>query len=185
MINKSLEIAGREWEHIRHSLEMCGDIGDFNPEDLRNSEWFIGQEYEGFISNIVEMDKKLSQYGYSTPEAFNMFTELALMAAEKLGLKEELASDFGIGYGFVRTGLPVYLLLEPKQILFCRMFFPLGGVWYLDWDFNPSLVKIKLKIVFERFRNWQNNPQLYTQDFEQFQSIGETWKEWEEINKYI
>jgi hypothetical protein len=61
------------------------------------------------------------------------------------------------------------------------MFYP-SGVGF-NWDFDPSLVKTKLKIIFERFRSWQDNPQLYTQDLVQFQSIGETWKEWEEINE--
>lgn len=181
IINKPLEIATREWGNLRCSFEMCGDIGDFNLEDLRISRWFVGQEYEGFISNIIDMDKKLSQYGYSTPEALNVFTVLASMGAEKLGLKEELASDFGMGYGFVRTGLPAYTQLEPRQILFYKLFYP-SGVFF-NWYFDPSLIKKKLKIVFERFRSWQNNPQLYTQDFAQFQSIAEAWKEWEEINE--
>jgi hypothetical protein len=180
MMTVSHEIAGREWEHVRHTLEMCGDIGDFNPKDLRNSRWLVRQEYDGLISNFIEMDKKLSQSGYATSEALKALTELASMAAEKLGLTQELASAFGKGYSFVRTGLVAYNKLEPRQILFCKMFYPLGVS--SNWDFNPSLLKTKLKIIFERFRSWQNNPQLYTQDLVQFQSIGETWKEWEEIN---
>jgi len=66
------------------------------------------------------------------------------------------------------------------------MLFPFGGLTY-HWDFNcdfdPSLVKTKLKILFKRFRSWQNDPLLYREDFERFQSIRETWKEWEEINE--
>ncbi|HLE24517.1 MAG TPA: hypothetical protein VI935_02570 [Thermodesulfobacteriota bacterium] len=181
MINKQLRIARREWENIRQSLEMCGDIGDFNPEDLRNSIWFIGQEYEGFISNIIDMDEKFSQCGYGTSDALNVLTKFASVAAEKLGFKEELASAFGMGYGFVRTGLLAYDKLEPRQILFCKMFYPLGVNF--KWDFNPSMVKTKLKIVFEKFRSWQNNPQLYTQDFAQSQKMGEIWKGCNEVNQ--
>ncbi len=180
MMTVSHEIAGREWEHVRNTLEMCGDIGDFNPKDLSNSRWLVRQEYEGLISNFIEMDKKLSQSGYATSEALNALTELATMAAEKLGLKQELTSAFGMGYSFVRTGLVAYDKLEPRQILFCKMFYPLGVNF--KWDFDPSLLKTKLQIIFERFRSWQNNPHFYTQDLVQFQSIGETWKEWEEIN---
>jgi len=51
------------------------------------------------------------------------------------------------------------------------------------WDFNPSMVKTKLKIVFEKFRSWQNNPQLYTQDFAQSQKMGEIWKGCNEVNQ--
>jgi hypothetical protein len=186
MANKPLEIAIREWGNLRSIFERCGDIGDFNSEDLGSSRWFAGQEYGGFIANILEMDKKISQCGYATSEALNVFAELASNAAEKLGLKEELASAFGMGYGFVRTGLVSYDSLEPMQILFHKMFFPfLGRTFHLDFDcdFDHPLVKIKLKFVFERFRSWQNDPMLYTQDFERFQSIGEAWKEWEEINE--
>jgi hypothetical protein len=188
MINKPLEIARREWENLRCSFEMCGDIGDFNPDELTISNLRVGQEYEGLRlrSNIIDMDKKLFQYEYSTPEALYVLTILASKAAEQLGLNEELASAFGMGYGFVRTGLVAYHGLEPRQILFYKMFFPFGELTShgdINCDLDPSLVKKKLKIVFERFRSWQNNSQLYTQDFAQFQSIGETWKEWEEINE--
>ncbi|MGH7791233.1 MAG: hypothetical protein ACREOB_02855, partial [Thermodesulfobacteriota bacterium] len=52
----------------------------------------------------------------------------------------------------------------------------------INCDLDPSLVKTKLKIVFERFRSWQKNPMLYREDVERFRSMDETWKEWEEVN---
>jgi hypothetical protein len=180
MIDKAIQIVEREWENIRCSFEMCGDIGDFNPENPETPRWLAGQDYEGFISNMIEMDKKLSRYAYSTSEASNVFTILASMAAEKLGLDEELAYAFGKGYGFIRTGFVAYNRLEPKQILFCKMFYPMGVSF--NRDFDPSSAEIKLKIIFDRFMDWQNNPKLYTQDFAQFQRMGETWKEWNEVN---
>lgn len=187
MINKAIQVLRREWESIRCSLDMCGDIGDFNPEDFNTSKWLVEEEYERFKSILAKMDEKLSQYGYATPEALTVLTVLASIAAEKLGLKEKSTSTFGMGYGSVRTGLVVYDRLEPRQILFYKMFCPFGGVqfhWDLNWGFDPYLVKTKLKIIFERFRSWQNNPQLYVQDFEQcLQSIEVIWKEWEEVNK--
>jgi len=188
MIDRTTQIARKEWEDLRCSFEMCGDIGDFKSEDPTISKLRVGQEHEGLRLrlNVIEMDKKLSQYGYATPEALNVFTMLASRAAENLGLNEELASAFGMGYGFVRTGLVTYHSLEPRQILFHKMFFPFWGrAFHLDsnCDFDLYLIKMKFKFVFERFRSWQNNPLLYAQDFEQFQSIGETWKEWEEINE--
>jgi hypothetical protein len=186
MIDKAIQVLRREWENLRCSLEMCGDIGDFNPEDFSISRWTVEKEYTGFISTLIEMDERLSQYGYATPEALTVFTVLASTAAEKLGLKEKLTFAFGMGYGFVRTGLVVYHRLEPRQILFYKIFYPFGAVkfhWDLNWDFDPSLVKIKLKIVYERFMSWQNSPQLYTEDFAQFQKMAEIWKEWNEVNE--
>ena len=181
MIDRAILLAKRQWENLRFYFEMCGDIGDFDFDDLKNCRWFSEQEcHEVFIANIFYMDKKLPQYEYATPEALNVFTVLASKAAEKLGLKEELALAFGMGYGFVQTGLFSYCRLEPKQILFHKMFYPLGLI--CSRDFDPSLVKKKLKIVYERFKSWQDNPQLYLQDLKQFQNIEEVWKEWENAN---
>jgi hypothetical protein len=61
------------------------------------------------------------------------------------------------------------------------MFFPLGVDF--NWDFDPSMVKEKLHIVFEIFKDWQDNPQIYLQDFAKSQETGEIWEEWEEINE--
>lgn len=183
VIDKALEIVRREWENVRYSFEMCGDIGDFSIENFRTSKWFFEQGFEWFISNVIEMDKKIPQFGYATPEALNVFTMLASRAAEKLGFNKELAFAFGIGYGFVRTGLLSGNRLEPTQAIFCKIFFPLGMGSEFEWDFDSSVVKRKLKAVFEGFRSWQENPQIYLQDLAQFQNIGKVWKEWEEIDE--
>lgn len=187
MIDKATQIAGKEWGNLRSSLEMCGDIGDFNPHDLAISNLRVGGVDEGLRlrSNIIDMDKKLLENEYSTPEALYVLTTLASVAAEQLGLEEELASAFGMGYGFVRTGLVAYHGLGARQMLFHKMFFPFGGLTShgdINCDLDPSLVKTKLKIVFERFRSWQNSPMLYREDVERFRSMNETWKEWEEVN---
>ena len=181
MIDKATQIARKEWENLRYSFEMCGDIGDFNPEDFRTPRWPFEQDHSWFISNVIMMDRRFPQFGYSTPEALNTFTVLASRAAEKLGLNEESASAFGMGYGFLRTGVMAYDRLEPKQVLFYKMFFPLGVDF--NRDFDPSMVKEKLHIVFEIFKDWQNNPQIYLQDFAESQETGEIWEEWEEINE--
>ena len=126
VIIKALEIMRREWENVRYSFEMCGDIGDFNLEDFNTSKWLFNQGFEWLMSNVIEMDKKIAQFGYATPEALSVFTVLATRAAEKLGFNKELAFGFGIGYSFVRTGLLVHNKLGPMQAIFCKLFFPLG-----------------------------------------------------------
>ena len=181
MIDKATQIARKEWENLRYSFEMCGDIGDFNPEDFRTPRWPFEQDHSWFISNVIMMDRRFPQFGYSTPEALNTFTVLASRAAEKLGLNEESASAFGMGYGFLRTGVMAYDRLEPKQVLFYKMFFPLGVNF--NWDSDSSLVKEKLCIVFERFKDWENSPQTYTQDLTDSKDTERTWKEWEEVDK--
>lgn len=180
MIDKATQIVKREWEKLRQSFEMCGDIGDIDLDDPNISKWLIKQAYEGFISNVIEMDRKFPQSGYATAEALNVFTVLGSIAAERLGLNEEMASSFGVAYAFVHTGLVAYHTLEPRQILFYRMFYPLGVI---SCDLDSSLLKTKLKIVFERFKIWQNDPQIYTQDIARLQRLADVWKEWNEINE--
>ncbi|MGB7292827.1 MAG: hypothetical protein WBD99_11700 [Thermodesulfobacteriota bacterium] len=184
MKDKSYYIVRREWESLRSTFELCGDIGDFHFEDLRDFKWLIGEEYEWLISKIIKMDEKLSQYGYATSEAMYVFAVLGMMAAKRLGLdSENLAFNFGMGYGFVRTGLVSYQRLEPMQVLFYRLFFPLGGTWDFYWRFDPFLVREKLSTVFNRFMGWQNNPERFKEDFAISQNIGELWKAWEEANE--
>lgn len=181
MIEKANQIARKQWENLRDSFETCGDIGDFNPEEFTSSKGIFRQKHKWFISSIIEMDRRFAQDRYATPEALSILTLLASRAAENLGLNEESASAFGMGYGFLRTGVMAYDRLEPKQVLFYKMFFPLGVDF--NRDFDPSMVKEKLHIVFEIFKDWQNNPQIYLQDFAESQETGEIWEEWEEINE--
>lgn len=149
----------REYEDLRCSFEMCGDIGHLTFEDLHEIKWLLGEEYEWLVSNIIKMDEKLSPHGYATSEARFVFTVLAMIAAKRLGLdSENLAFNFGMGYGFVRTGLISYHRLEPMQVVFDKMFFPLGGTWNIYWGFDPRLVKQKVRAVFNRFMSLAEQP---------------------------
>jgi hypothetical protein len=177
MIDRAIKLAGRQWENLKFYLDLCGGIGDFHFDELRNCKWFNERNYqEGFISNVINMHEKLPLYEYATPEAMNVLTVLASRAAEKLGLEEELALAFGTGYAFVQTGLLSFHTLEPRQIIFHRMFYPFGV--NPDWNFAPNLVKKKLKIVYERFRSWQDNPETYGRDLNHFLNTEEAWREW-------
>ena len=164
MVGEKIEeancIAKREWKNIRRSLEMCGgDIGDFRPEDFLKGEHALVGDSFLFLTNLVEMERKLPKHGYSTPEASDVFTILATKAAENLGLKRVLALAFGGGYSYVRTGWFGPYGTETQQILFSKMFFPLGVA--LNRDFNSDMVKVKLKVVFYEFMAWQESPEVY------------------------
>jgi len=167
MINKSLDIAGREWEHIKHSLEMCGDIGEFDPECFVLDKPTLISNLSLFTANLIEMDEKSMRHGYATPEALDTFTTLATRALERLGLSKEWALAFGDGYGYVRTGwFGCREGTEEQQMLFSKMFFPVGKVF--NWDFDSSLVKTKFKTVLETFIGWQNDPQLYANELKRY-----------------
>jgi hypothetical protein len=167
---KTLEIAKREWENIRVSLERCGDIGEFDSEDPINAR-FIRIEGITFFRNLMEMDNKLPKNGYFTPEASYVFTTLASIAGERLGLTSRFAKTFGSGYAWVRTGCLNLTDIEEyqqliKQLFFLKLFFPIGG--FFNWDFNSQAVKTKLSLIFYKFMSWQKDPSVYIQDVKDY-----------------
>lgn len=171
-IQRALQIAQREWENIRVSLENCGDIGEFG---LENSVCLLQVEGLHLIRNLIEMENKLPKSGYFTGEAASIFTNLASIAAERIGFKDNLAQVFGTGYSWVRTGcfnLNSIYVEEPrhiiKQLFFFKLFFPIGGGF--NWDFNSPVIKTKLQLVFHKFITWQNNPGSYIQDLRDYKS---------------
>jgi hypothetical protein len=166
-ILRAVKIATREWENIKASLEICGDIGEFHsknnarskPDSLLVSEGLI------LVRNLIEMEEKFPIYGYFTPEAAYVFTTLASKAAERLGLIGGLARVFGSGYSLVRTGCLDPSVAEKhhiKQMVFFKLFFPIGGGF--NWKFHSPLVKVKLKIIFDKFVLWQDAPRIYIQE---------------------
>jgi hypothetical protein len=170
-IQRAVQIAEREWENIRLSLQMCGDIGEFDSINHINNSPAIVSETLPLIRSLIEMENKLSTYGYFTQEAAYVFTYLASRAGERLGLAYKLAQTFGRGYSWIRTGWfdlesveKQYLI---KQIIFFKLFFPLGRD-FISWDFNSPVVKAKLKAVLYKFATWQSNPNSYIQDVREF-----------------
>src|SRR6201993_1409189 len=150
-LGRALQIAKREWENIRVSLQKCGDIGEFNSKDYVNSMPALVSEGSLLVKNLIEMDNKLPTYGYFTQEASYVFTSLASKVAERLGLMSGMAQTFGRGYSWVRTGWFDSVGIEEqhlmKQVIFFKLFFPLGRD-FINWDFNSPTVKKKLHLVF-------------------------------------
>jgi hypothetical protein len=173
LAHNALEIANMQWENIRTSLEECGDIGVFLYEsplyDDGTSEIDNGSS---LVRSLVEMDSKIPKSSYFTIEAANVFATLASKAGAKLGLGENLASKFGCGYSLVRTSCLDQNCVNDverhilKQLLFFKIFYPLGG--FFDWDFDSPAEKLKLKLVFQMFKGWQKHPESYQRDLSDF-----------------
>jgi hypothetical protein len=171
---RALQIAKREWENIRLSLQDCGDIGEFLDAGLL-TELSRGLDLDAanfsfpkspihmskstksslLAKELIDMDYKLIRlptYGYFTPEAAHVFTALTSRAVKRLGLKERTAKTFGSGYSLVRTGCLDSNGAEKQrweQMEFLKFFFPVRGGF--NWDFNSLLVKKKLKLIFDKF----------------------------------
>jgi hypothetical protein len=181
MIGLAKQVLKKEWDTLRLYFDNCGDIGEFKFEDLANSSRVRGQE-EILIGKTVSMYENFPKYGYASPEAFSVVTILVSSAAEKLGLSKDVAYSFGLGFGFVRTGFISYSELEMKQLLFYKLFFPLGAFANNYLEFEPSLVKPKIKALFERFKCWDENPKSCETDYLLYAKVDENWKEWDEIS---
>jgi hypothetical protein len=173
LVQNALEIANRQWENIRTSLEECGDIGIFDYETALYNNGTSGIDTDtSLVRSLVEMDRKIPNYSYFTMEAANVFSTLASKAGITLGLCESLASIFGCGYSLVRTSCLVQNWVDDverhvlKQLLFFKIFYPLGG--FFDWDFDSPAEKLKLKLVVHMFKGWQKDPESYQRDLRDF-----------------
>jgi hypothetical protein len=168
---RAVKIARKEWENVKASLEICGEIGEFHsknharskPDPLLVSEGLI------LVRNLIEMENKFPMYGYFTPEAAYVFNTLASKAAGRLGLIGRLAWAFGSGYSLIRTGCLDTNVAEKhhlKQMVFFKLFFPIGAGF--NWKFHSPVVKVKLKTIFDKFVLWQDAPRTYIQEVRKY-----------------
>ncbi len=173
-------IVGREWANVRTSLERCGDIGRFSQEGSIDGT-SKGNYVDGLrlAENVIGMENKLESYGYFSEEAAFVYSYLASIAAERLGLRGKLGQSFARGYSWVRTGWFDTRDIENqdvvKQMIFLNTFFPIDEIFFpvsgdFNWDFNSLVVKIKLKIIFDEFLKWQDVPKSYFKDVRKYRN---------------
>lgn len=182
MIGLAKQILKKERNTLRLYFDYCGDIGEFKFDDLMNSSSVAGEE-EALIGKIARIYESFPNSGYASPEPFSVITILASSAAEKLGLSKNIAYSFGLGFEYVRTGFISYSELEPKQLLFHKLFFPLGRFANHYLEFEPSQVRPKIKTLFERFESWDENPVLFEMDYLLYTKTDENWKEWDKLSE--
>ncbi|HXG31181.1 MAG TPA: hypothetical protein VNK81_06010 [Thermodesulfobacteriota bacterium] len=183
VLERAIDIAKREWENVRVSLELCGDIGEFSKrdfmigtieEDVIIREPLISptKSVSGyaptfypmyFVKNLLAMEERFREHGYKTTEALYVFIEIVTKAAERLGLLGKFSTGFGVGYGRVRTGWIAEKGVPLERDTFFDMFFKGRRIDY-DWDFHWTSVRERLKRIFDRFMSWQNDPRLYQRE---------------------
>jgi hypothetical protein len=178
-----LQIAEKEWNNIRESLSLCGDIGVFSKQDFmigiieedvivrlpkisptKSVSVYAPTYYPMyFIKNIKTMNEKFSEKGYRTTEALYSYIELATRASQRLGLRGTISMAFGVGYANVRTGWIAEKGLQREREIFERMFFSAKFKNY-DWESDWTSVKKALKKIFKKFQSWQENDLLYKEE---------------------
>ena len=182
-LNEALQIAEREWENVRSSLKLAGDIGEFDKEDFMigviEEDVIIRKPLESptksvsvydptfypmyFVQNCLTMDEQLGKDGYKTIEALYVFVELATKASERLGLVGSFSMCFGAGYGSARSGWIAEKGFPLERELFVKMFFRNRSRGH-DWDFNWASVRENLAQIFSKFQAWQNDEKLYKEE---------------------
>ena len=179
-LDRALVIAETEWENVRLSLGLCGDTGGFDKEDFmigiikedviireplisptKSVSVYAPTFYPMyFIDNLLSMEEKFAERGYSTSEALYVFIELASKASERLGLHGTFAMAFGAGYGSIRTGWVAEKGLPLEREIFFNMFFR-GRKKEYGWDFHWTSVRERLKEILDRFHAWQSDEELF------------------------
>lgn len=182
-LNEALVIAEREWENVRSSLKLVGDIGEFDKEDFmigvieedviireplisptKSVSVYAPTFYPMyFVKNLLSMDEKFKDEGYKTIEALYVFVELATKASERLGLCGSFSMCFGAGYGSARSGWIAEKGYPLERELFVKMFFKNRKKGY-DWDFNWTSVRENLSQIFTKFKSWQDDEDLYKRE---------------------
>jgi len=182
-LNDALVIARREWENVRSSLELAGDIGEFDKEDfmigvieedviIREPLLSPTKSVSGysptfypmyFVQNLLALDQQLSKEGYKTIEALYVFVELATKASERLGLRGSFSMSFGAGYGTARSGWIAEKGYPLERELFVKMFFK-NRKKGNDWDFYWTSVRENLGEIYSKFEAWQNDESLYKKE---------------------
>jgi len=179
----TLQIAEKEWNQIKESLSLCGDIGEFSKQDFmigiikedvivrlpkisptKSVSFYAPTFYPMyFIKNIKTMNEKFTEKGYRTTEALYSFIELATRASDRLGLRGTISMAFGVGYANVRTGWIAEKGLQREREIFEKMFFE-GKFKNYDWECDWTSVKGALKHIFEKFKSWQEDEVLYKEE---------------------
>lgn len=182
-IANALRIAEREWENVRLSLKLCGDVGDFSKDDFMigiiseeiiishplksptKSVSFFSPTYYPmyFVENLEKMDEQIPEKGYRTIEALYTYVELATRAAFRLGLVGNFAMGFGSGYANVRTGWIAEKAYPQERKIFEKLFFENRSKKY-DWEFYWNSVQSDFKKVFDKFEFWMKNPEDHARE---------------------
>jgi len=178
-IRSVFQTAKREWDNISISLELCGEIGEFELVHYIESK-------PELIRSLIGMEKKIHDHDYLTRDAAFVFAELVSEAVRRLGLNPNLANTFGGGYSWVRTGWFDLVGLDfdnlnnleerlTQEIFFFRLFYPSREDY--GWLFDSPSTVSSFKYIYDKFRSWQSDPVGYDRDIKLYKTeIDPIWE---------
>lgn len=167
MIKEELKLAERLWEEIRSSLSKCGDVGDFNAQELELSD----------IPRVIWNDRpvlplsllhRLGELKVEINEVFwNVYEALVILAAKRLGFKTRMAIVFADALTCIRTHMVGGHKTEAEQCIAQEIF--LSKIPFeAEWDPDSPNVKEQILIIYNKFNEWQVDPILYKKEIEGF-----------------
>jgi hypothetical protein len=170
MKKRELRLAAKLWGEIRHSLLMCGDIGEFSPEDFEFSDmprvmWNDKPVLPlSLLERLEELDVKVNEVFW------NVYEALTIGAARRLGVEGKMAIVFANSLTCVRTGMVGGHRTEAEQSISQEMFLkevPLDS----EWDPDSIQIQKQILLIYSKIKEWQLDPILYGEEIARF------WKE--------
>lgn len=163
------EIAALEWEKIRTSLKLCGDIGSFNEVDITQCDGFDQEEVDYFWQSLADFAETMNEHAYTTLEAMGVYCFLVRLAAQRLGLSGVIATAFANGYSYIRTGWALDTDTSIEQNLFYKMFFQSREDH--QWEFDSPAVQERLKFIFDKFMSWEQDRLHYYDEVDSYREM--------------
>lgn len=170
MKKKELKLAADLWDEIRTSLFLCGDIGEFLPEDFEFSDIPRVMRNDRPVLPLLLLER-LGDLGIEINEVFwNVYEALAISAARRLGFEGKMAIVFADSLTCVRTGMVGGHRTEAEQCISQEIFLrevPVESVW----DPDSAKVQGQNLLIYKKIMGWQLDPAGYQQEISNF------WKE--------
>ncbi len=170
MKKKELKLAADLWDEIRTSLILCGDIGEFSPEDFEFSDIPRVMRNDRPVLPLLLLER-LGDLGIEINEVFwNVYEALAISAARRLGFEGKMAIVFADSLTCVRTGMVGGHRTEAEQCISQEIFLrevPVESVW----DPDSAKVQGQNLLIYKKIMGWQLDPAGYQQEISNF------WKE--------
>ncbi len=182
-IERAAAVAAREWENVRISLGLCGDIGEFRADDFMlgtiSEDTIARAPFTGrtksvslysptyypvyLVENLLGFDEEFADKRYSSVKALYVYVEIVNTAALRLGLAGTMAMGFASGYAHARTGWTVEKGLPEQRAVFTEIFFSRRSGNY-DWDFHWDSVRRAFADVYDKFSRWRACPDLFREE---------------------
>lgn len=156
------------WQKLCVGLEEIGEIGDFSPADFTLT-LFPAQHWHhrpplAYADALALLHQPPKADHWESEPLARLLTFMAVAAVHRLGLTESLALAFGDAVAYLVTGTSAGLGNDFERGMAHRAFWEGARAQFLGSPFDDQVwqrVGPGLRRVYERFRAWQDDPEVY------------------------